>query len=72
MIRTTDEIIALWEDCDKCPDFKPILIDLLKERETYIKGLRLLDSTCLHCEDQLTCNYAYDPYNTGGDCLAVK
>lgn len=28
--------------------------------------------TCFNCLDDKTCEYAYDLYNTHGDCLAVK
>lgn len=28
--------------------------------------------TCETCEDNDKCEYAFDPYNTGGDCLALK
>lgn len=28
--------------------------------------------TCWNCVDQATCEYAFDLYNTNGDCLAIK
>ena len=28
--------------------------------------------TCWNCGDQATCEFAFDLYNTGGDCLAMK
>lgn len=28
--------------------------------------------TCHKCAEKNTCKYAYDPYNTNGDCLAEK
>jgi hypothetical protein len=28
--------------------------------------------TCDTCDQRRTCPFAYDPYNTGGDCLAAK
>jgi len=28
--------------------------------------------TCDDCEDRNTCEFAYDSYNTNGDCLALK
>lgn len=28
--------------------------------------------TCSMCTDSKTCKYAWDFYNTGGDCLASK
>lgn len=33
------------------------------------QNLRL---TCQDCSDNDTCEYAFDPYNTHGDCLAIK
>ena len=30
---TNEEIIALWGDYEKCPDFLPVLKGLLKERK---------------------------------------
>jgi len=35
-------------------------------------GLKLEDLTCHTCKDKHDCPYAYDPYNTNGDCLAIK
>lgn len=29
-------------------------------------------STCFKCVDEKTCPFAYDLYNTNGDCLASK
>ena len=28
--------------------------------------------TCADCKDRDKCEYVDDPYNTNGDCLAVK
>ena len=30
------------------------------------------DTTCFRCDDNATCKWAWDPYNTDGDCLARK
>lgn len=30
------------------------------------------DLTCETCADKNECEYAYDPYNTDGECLAIK
>ena len=30
------------------------------------------DYTCNKCPNVLECIYAFDPYNTGGDCLMDK
>ena len=34
------------------------------------EGVRLL--TCHTCLSNKTCEFAFDPYNTDGDCLAIK
>lgn len=28
--------------------------------------------TCYNCSDLTTCKFAFDHYNTNGDCLAIK
>ena len=28
--------------------------------------------TCADCEDVTSCKFAFDAYNTDGDCLAIK
>ena len=30
------------------------------------------DYTCFTCPEKETCPFAFDPYNTDGDCLAEK
>jgi len=30
------------------------------------------DLTCTDCDAKETCPFAFDPYNTHGDCLAEK
>jgi hypothetical protein len=44
--------------------------EIVKMIEDY--GLKVEDITCHHCPQKDTCEYAYDLYNTDGDCLAVK
>jgi len=50
----------------------------LKERrkrmiETLRKlGIRFETITCDTCPNRTKCRWAYDPYNTDGDCLALK
>lgn len=34
-----------------------------------IKGMKY---TCYHCKDKDKCEYAFDDYNTHGDCLLCK
>lgn len=33
-MKTREEILKLWSDQDLCPDFFPVLEELLKDRET--------------------------------------
>ena len=35
-------------------------------------GCDIDDCTCNDCSDKETCIYAFDLYNTNGDCLAEK
>ncbi len=47
------------------------------DREAMIKylarlGIRYTRITCDDCPSKNSCHWAYDAYNTDGDCLAVK
>ena len=45
------------------------------EEEAYYEHLADVapeDTTCFRCSDKESCKYAFDPYNTDGDCLADK
>lgn len=35
-------------------------------------GINYKTITCDNCDSKTECEYAYDSYNTDGDCLAVK
>jgi hypothetical protein len=35
-------------------------------------GFDMRGTTCMTCKDTDECPYAGDPYNTDGDCLAIK
>jgi len=35
-------------------------------------GVEEIEFTCDNCPDRDKCKFAYDPYCTGGDCLATK
>ena len=35
-------------------------------------GIRFMYLTCDYCEHRETCEYAYDLYNTDGDCIVIK
>lgn len=40
--------------------------------DEYYKDINKEMLTCFSCKYAGTCQYAYDPYNTDGDCLASK
>lgn len=46
---------------------REIAAQILKEANISFKYF-----TCDNCEDAYDCMYAFDPYNTDGDCLADK
>jgi len=51
--------------------------DLEKLRKKMIEELKRLGIkwsyiTCDYCPDKHRCLYAYDTYNTDGDCIAIK
>ncbi len=48
-------------------DLRERMIRRLKEL-----GIRWEWITCDRCPVREKCEWAYDPYNTDGDCLAVK
>jgi len=45
-----------------------------KEEKTRFKELEInyKTCTCIHCGFNEGCRYAFDPYNTDGDCLDTK
>lgn len=45
-----------------------------QEINEYLKdnGLTRTEMTCKDCEDNNTCPFAWDAYNTYGDCLMEK
>jgi len=36
------------------------------------RGLKPADLTCCSCNFMDCCEFSFDPYNTNGDCLAIK
>ena len=58
------------------PNATCINIDVRGRERGYPKptGIINCDSkiTCDHCSDNNNCSYAFDKYNTDGDCLASK
>ncbi|MEQ8822859.1 MAG: hypothetical protein RIC14_00620 [Filomicrobium sp.] len=45
-------------------------VDQLRKRISKYFGIDTF--TCDECDARYTCPYAFDPYNTNGDCLAEK
>jgi len=41
-------------------------------REHFSDGLKVEDYSCYDCGAWQTCEFAFDAYNTNGDCLAEK
>jgi hypothetical protein len=60
---------------DPCVEYIPVIeksaYDSLKEENGQMKK-RLDIFTCNRCQGNETCPYAWDHYNTSGDCLAEK
>lgn len=46
--------------------------ELAAIRAEVAKGWEIDEFTCDKCPDRYTCEYAFDMYNTNGDCLANK
>lgn len=57
---TEDEIVKLVESNNE--EFKKF------HNKTYIRE----DYSCCRCPEEYTCEWSYDPYNIGNDCLAYK
>jgi hypothetical protein len=65
-IEEAEYIIASLDYKDDCVmDIEPIDSDNIYEVDKE-------DTTCFHCKDKDICDYAYDAYNTEGDCLFNK
>lgn len=61
---TVEEAYEKWLDkVINRPDFQ-------EEDMAYVYSLDYL--TCGRCDKYVTCKFAFDPYNTDGDCLADK
>lgn len=46
--------------------------ELSKIRAEVAQGWEIDEFTCDKCSDRYDCEYAFDMYNTNGDCLANK
>ncbi len=46
--------------------------EIKKLRERAVEYVGETEFTCDDCRDRRTCEWAFDPYNTNGDCLAEK
>jgi hypothetical protein len=70
--------------CDVCTGSKPLYLEMLRTSKAHGAALRGLqgvartlakkpeDLTCHDCEARGFCPFAWDAYNTNGDCLAEK
>ncbi len=52
---------------DKCPYFLLLIKDVERSLEPEPH-----ETTCVDCNRRHSCNFAWDAYNTNGDCLAEK
>ena len=50
--------------------FTPEAVEKLAKDGLYVPSKD--EMTCNTCLDNTNCEFAWDLYNTGGDCLAVK
>lgn len=61
----------------RCGSHEPRHDELLADevdtlRQQVHAWAELGDCTCVTCEDRHACEFAFDLYNTSGDCLAIK
>jgi hypothetical protein len=49
----------------------PRRYEIASQYPPYIDNMEFSDFTCNWC-DMKGCDFAYDPYNTSGDCLGIK
>ncbi len=54
------------------PSLDPITANARKRMLPVIQSHGHADFTCDRCAAANECDYAFDPYNTNGDCLAEK
>lgn len=52
-------------ECDKKleADYQKFVVDICAKTK---------NQTCVSCKDNMKCKFAWDLYNTNGDCLAAK
>lgn len=56
----------------KMEGFQPPVCPCDSEGEHWAYEPDLESLTCFACPHRATCDYVDDPYNTNGDCLALK
>ena len=61
---------SLFQDADELTKAE-MEADIQEEEEDHTPP-KNEDLTCFKCRDKDTCEFAWDDYNTGGDCLASK
>lgn len=54
-MKTREEILALWIDQEKCPDFEPILKELLDDRDRLLKAY---EEEHRRCDHQVTLKFS--------------
>jgi len=50
--------------------YNPDIIDKMGEDGIFVPDEESM--TCYKCPEAESCRFAWDPYNTDGDCLAAK
>lgn len=56
----------LWSECITSEELFTL------ERKWYQSDEFKRTTTCHACDRREDCDYAFDPYNTNGDCLGLK
>jgi hypothetical protein len=58
---------------EQCNELHEAVISDIISQQANLGGVTLpIVITCHKCDARFTCPYAYDWYNTDGDCLAEK
>lgn len=72
-MKDENTILVIGEFDDVADIIEPPMSDEEKEfRDVGQYQVEKEDTICWRCCDNKTCKYAWDAYNTDGDCLADK
>jgi len=66
--KVTPDALEVWDNIE--PKVKENLTLFLADIIGHPVGVR--DFTCANCPEVKTCPFAFDAYNTDGDCLKDK